>query len=268
MADESVPSVTGRNQSSARRRDTCASMTQPMSLSPDLPADQAAPSADGQASDRPAPAGRPLARPFVGLVENECLKLLRRKRPQLVFIVLAIFLAISTWAQWRQQQMRERVSPDEDWRPRAERRLANAERRMQTRRIFVGRQPHPPFRGGAPALPPRARHQPRPADRAAFRAGLRRGGQRPAAAAAGHPAGRRSGLLRAQRRHHQDAAHPAGGAGAGAGLQARRHGGVHQHPGGGLGSAVLVDRRASPSAGRASTPPPSPASASASTVPT
>ena len=119
-----------------------------MSLSRDLPADAGPASAPAAADQRPdgppvihpvAGAGaRPVARPFVGLVENECLKLLRRKRPQLVFVVLSVFLAISTWAQWRQEQMRERVSPNEDWRPRAERRLANAERRMQTRRIFVG----------------------------------------------------------------------------------------------------------------------------------
>jgi ABC-2 type transport system permease protein len=108
------------------------------------------PGAQGPASDPAAPPGsapsvrlRPVATgrprlPFVGLVENECLKLLRRKRPQLVLVVLAIFLGISTWAQWRQQQLRDRFNPDDDWRPRAERRLANTERRMQTRRIFVG----------------------------------------------------------------------------------------------------------------------------------
>ena len=99
-----------------------------MSASFDLPAGWTAPTSAGQGSGGP----------FVGLVENECLKLLRRKRPQLVFLVLAIFLGISTWAQWRQQETRDRISPDEDWRPRAERRLANAERRAQSRRIFVG----------------------------------------------------------------------------------------------------------------------------------
>ncbi len=109
-----------------------------MSLSPDLPEERGAAPAGAAPRAAAAPAAGPVPRPFVGLVENECLKLLRRKRPQLVFLVLAIFLGISTWAQWRQQTMRERVSPDEDWRPRTERRLANAERRMQTRRIFVG----------------------------------------------------------------------------------------------------------------------------------
>jgi ABC-2 type transport system permease protein len=122
-------------------------MTQPMSSSPQSPGaqgpapDPAAPPASDPAAPsvrlRPVATGRPRL-PFVGLVENECLKLLRRKRPQLVLVVLAIFLGISTWAQWRQQQMRDRFNPDDDWRPRAERRLANTERRMQTRRIFVG----------------------------------------------------------------------------------------------------------------------------------
>ena len=91
-----------------------------------------------EARSLPAPAVRPPVRPFLGLCENECLKLLRRKRPQLVFIVLVIFLAISTWAQYRQQQMNREGSAGDDWRPRAERRLANAERRMNSRRIFVG----------------------------------------------------------------------------------------------------------------------------------
>ena len=112
-----------------------------MSLTPELPAERPLePSPAEPPSERPVerPARTPVHRPFVGLVENECLKLLRRKRPQLVFFVLVIFLGISTWAQYRQQQMRDTISPDDDWRPRTERRLANAERRMQTRRIFVG----------------------------------------------------------------------------------------------------------------------------------
>jgi ABC-2 type transport system permease protein len=55
-----------------------------------------------------------------------------------VFVVLVIFLAISTWAQYRQTQMNREGSADDDWRPRAERRLANTERRMLSRRIFAG----------------------------------------------------------------------------------------------------------------------------------
>ena len=43
-------------------------------------------------------------RSWLGLCENETLKMLRRKRPQLVLAVLTIFLSISVWAQFRQQE--------------------------------------------------------------------------------------------------------------------------------------------------------------------
>ncbi len=74
---------------------------------------------------------------FFGLVENEALKLTRRRRPQLVFAVLLIFLGISVWAQWRQMENRGDLE-DQDWRATVERRIHDAERRARQRRIFVG----------------------------------------------------------------------------------------------------------------------------------
>lgn len=78
------------------------------------------------------------AQPFAGLVENETLKLLRRRRPQLVLMVLTLFLAISTWAQHRQAQNRRRSTDDGDWRARVEQRIESAERSANRRRIFTG----------------------------------------------------------------------------------------------------------------------------------
>ncbi len=69
------------------------------------------------------------------LLHNETVKLLRRRRPQLVFVVLTAFLAIATWAQHRQQEMRGEA--DGDWRARAERRVDDLDRRAGRRRIFV-----------------------------------------------------------------------------------------------------------------------------------
>jgi ABC-2 type transport system permease protein len=71
------------------------------------------------------------------LLENETLKLIRRRRPQLVLIVLTIFLAISTWAQLRREQQSRR-NDSGDWRARTEQRIHELERRAQRRRIFVG----------------------------------------------------------------------------------------------------------------------------------
>jgi ABC-2 type transport system permease protein len=74
----------------------------------------------------------------LALVENETLKLLRRRRPQLVLAVLTIFLAISTWAQLRREQTSRRNNAGTDWRARTEQRVHELERRAQRRRIFVG----------------------------------------------------------------------------------------------------------------------------------
>jgi ABC-2 type transport system permease protein len=84
---------------------------------------------------------------FFGLCENETLKMIRRRRPQLVLIVLTVFLAISVWAQYRQQEnnrrndgvaeSRDAGETDKSWRPQVERRIREAERRSRQRRIFV-----------------------------------------------------------------------------------------------------------------------------------
>ena len=74
---------------------------------------------------------------FLGLLENESLKLVRRKRPQLVLAVLTIFLAISVWAQHRQRQNRRPPEDHSNWRAVVEKRIHDAERRSRQRRIFV-----------------------------------------------------------------------------------------------------------------------------------
>jgi ABC-2 type transport system permease protein len=77
---------------------------------------------------------------FVGLLENETVKMLRRRRPQLVAIVLTLFLAISVWAQHQRAQMQRQNQGDageSDWRAHVERRIQDAERRGRQRRIFV-----------------------------------------------------------------------------------------------------------------------------------
>ena len=78
------------------------------------------------------------SRVWFGLVENETLKMIRRRRPHLVFIVLVIFLAISVWAQHRQQVNARRNDGDVDWRAQVEKRIHDAERRSRQRRIFAG----------------------------------------------------------------------------------------------------------------------------------
>src|SRR5687768_10667845 len=75
---------------------------------------------------------------FLGLMENESLKLVRRKRPQLVLAVLTIFLAISVWAQHRQRMNRRPPDDQRNWRAVVEKRIHDAERRAARRRIFVG----------------------------------------------------------------------------------------------------------------------------------
>jgi ABC-2 type transport system permease protein len=74
----------------------------------------------------------------LALLENETLKLLRRRRPQLVLLVLTIFLGVATWAAQRQQQAAALNDGGGDWRPRVQQRIADSERRAERRRIFVG----------------------------------------------------------------------------------------------------------------------------------
>ena len=74
-------------------------------------------------------------RVMLGLVENECLKILRRKRFRVVLIVLAAILSLVVFAQDRQQRNQRRDSPTADWRAGVEKRAAELERRMNERRV-------------------------------------------------------------------------------------------------------------------------------------
>jgi ABC-2 type transport system permease protein len=76
---------------------------------------------------------------WFGLLENEALKMVRRRRPHLVLVVLIIFLGISVWAQFRSQENAIRNDGlSGDWRAQVEKRINDAERRSRQRRIFAG----------------------------------------------------------------------------------------------------------------------------------
>src|SRR4051812_23282296 len=76
---------------------------------------------------------------WFGLLENEALKMVRRRRPHLVLVVLTIFLGISVWAQFRSQENAIRNDGlSGDWRAQVEKRINDAERRSRQRRIFAG----------------------------------------------------------------------------------------------------------------------------------
>jgi ABC-2 type transport system permease protein len=72
---------------------------------------------------------------MAGLVENECLKILRRKRFRIVLIVLAVLLALVVFAQDRQRRNRLKDNPTPDWRVQVEKRASELERRMNERRV-------------------------------------------------------------------------------------------------------------------------------------
>lgn len=74
-------------------------------------------------------------RVMLGLVENECLKILRRKRFRVVLIVLAALLCLVVFAQNRQQQNQRKDHPERDWRAQVEKRAGDLERQMNQRRI-------------------------------------------------------------------------------------------------------------------------------------
>ena len=63
-------------------------------------------------------------RVMLGLVENECLKILRRKRFRVVLVVLAVLLCLVVFAQNRQRQNQRRDHPERDWRAQVEKRAA------------------------------------------------------------------------------------------------------------------------------------------------
>jgi ABC-2 type transport system permease protein len=72
---------------------------------------------------------------MAGLIENECLKILKRKRFRIVLIVLAALLGLVVFAQNRQQQNQRRDHPDRDWREQVEKRASDLERQMTQRRV-------------------------------------------------------------------------------------------------------------------------------------
>jgi ABC-2 type transport system permease protein len=71
---------------------------------------------------------------MLGLIENEALKILRRKRFRLVLVVLAALLCVVVFAQNRQQQNQRRDHPERDWRAQVEKRAGDLERQMNQRR--------------------------------------------------------------------------------------------------------------------------------------
>src|SRR5512141_3270461 len=73
-------------------------------------------------------------RVMLGLIENECLKILRRKRFRLVLIVLAALLCLVVFAQNRQQKRQRLDHPERDWRAQVEKRASDLERQMNQRR--------------------------------------------------------------------------------------------------------------------------------------
>ena len=74
-------------------------------------------------------------RVMAGLIENEALKILRRKRFRIVLIVLAAILSLVVFAQDRQRRNQRRDNPTLDWRAGVEKRATELERRMNERRV-------------------------------------------------------------------------------------------------------------------------------------
>ena len=71
---------------------------------------------------------------LAGLVENETLKILRRKRFRVVLLVLAVLLSVVVFGQARQRRSAERDHPSGTWRTRVEARVAQMERRLSQQR--------------------------------------------------------------------------------------------------------------------------------------
>jgi ABC-2 type transport system permease protein len=72
---------------------------------------------------------------MAGLVENEVLKILRRKRFRLVLVVLAALLCLVVFAQNRQRENQRRDHPERDWRAKVEKRASDLERQAGQRRM-------------------------------------------------------------------------------------------------------------------------------------
>jgi len=73
---------------------------------------------------------------LAGLVENETLKILRRKRFRVVLLVLAVLLSVVVFGQARHRRSHEGEQGAGSWRTRVEGRVAQMERRLsQTRNM-------------------------------------------------------------------------------------------------------------------------------------
>ena len=72
---------------------------------------------------------------MLGLIENEVLKILRRKRFRIVLIVLAALLCVVVFAQNRQQQNQRKDHPEGDWQAQVEKRAGDLERQAGQRRV-------------------------------------------------------------------------------------------------------------------------------------
>jgi ABC-2 type transport system permease protein len=75
---------------------------------------------------------------FAGLVENETLKILKRKRFRIVLLVLAAILSLVVFAQNRQRQREKKDHPSGDWRASVEKRITDLDRRLASRRVPEG----------------------------------------------------------------------------------------------------------------------------------
>jgi ABC-2 type transport system permease protein len=73
-----------------------------------------------------------------GLLENETLKILKRKRLRIVLLVLAAILSLVVFAQDRQRLRERRDHPSGDWRASVEKRVGEMERRLSSRRMPEG----------------------------------------------------------------------------------------------------------------------------------
>lgn len=75
---------------------------------------------------------------FLALLENETLKVLKRKRFRLILCIVVAILSIAVIGQKRQRDRQRREESSRDWRAPVERRIAEMERRLASRRIPEG----------------------------------------------------------------------------------------------------------------------------------
>ena len=85
---------------------------------------------------------------MLGLLENETLKILRRKRFTLILCILAAILGLATFGQNRQLKFRALNNPSGDWRPAVEKRVADMERQLAARRTPESFRPLIRFESG------------------------------------------------------------------------------------------------------------------------